>query len=149
MTVGIICNREVVVAHKDTSILEAASLMREYHVGDLIIVEDNGNLRTPVGIVTDRDIVIETVAKGIDPESVTVGDIMSYEIAVARENDDLLDSLKQMRGKGVRRMPVVDDVEGLVGIVTVDDMIELLAEQLRDIADLIGKERKNEEIQYE
>ena len=145
MSVGIICNREVVIVEGSATIPEAAKLMREYHVGNVVVIEERDGLNYPVGILTDRDIIIELIAKEIDINSVTVGDIMSSEIKLARENDDVTDTIKQMRYKGVRRMPVIDERGALVGIVALDDLIDLLAEQLKGLADLIGKEHIREE----
>ncbi|WP_374089076.1 CBS domain-containing protein [Methylomicrobium lacus] len=141
MTLKTLCNREVLVAAKDDSILEAAKLMREYHAGDVIIVEERNGARYPVGIVTDRDIVIELIAKEIAIDSVTVGDLMCRELVLAREEDSLFDAIKLMRQKGIRRLPVVDLHGALAGIITADDLIELTTEQLRDIAGLIGREQ--------
>ncbi|WP_024297308.1 CBS domain-containing protein [Methylomicrobium lacus] len=141
MTLKTLCNREVLVAAKDDSILEAAKLMREYHAGDVIIVEERNGVRYPVGIVTDRDIVIELIAKEIAIDSVTVGDLMCRGLVLAREDDSLFDAIKLMRQKGIRRLPVVDQNGALAGIITADDLIELTTEQLRDIAGLIGREQ--------
>lgn len=145
MSVGIICNREVVIVEGSATIPEAAKLMREYHVGNVVVIEERDGLNYPVGILTDRDIIIELIAKEIDINSVTVGDIMSSEIKLARENDDVTDTIKQMRYGGIRRMPVIDERGALIGIVALDDLIDLLAEQLKGLADLIGKEHIREE----
>ena len=145
MSVGIICNREVVIVEGSATIPEAAKLMREYHVGNVVVIEESDGLNYPVGILTDRDIIIELIAKEIDINSVTVGDIMSSEIKLARENDDVTDTIKQMRYGGIRRMPVIDERGALIGIVALDDLIDLLAEQLKGLADLIGKEHIREE----
>ncbi|HXH01705.1 MAG TPA: CBS domain-containing protein [Candidatus Competibacteraceae bacterium] len=144
MSVGEYCNREVVIAQRNTDIREAAKLMRAHHVGDLVIVEQRGEDRVPVGIVTDRDLVIEVLAQEVAPESITVGDIMAAELAVAREGDGLWDTLNRMRSLGVRRMPVVSASGSLVGILTVDDVLELLAEGLGDLAGLIRREMRRE-----
>lgn len=76
MNVGELCTREVIIAQRDTSVVEAAQRMRTYHVGNLVVVEDETNGRRPIGIVTDRDIVIAVVAAGVNPEALKVGDIM-------------------------------------------------------------------------
>jgi CBS domain-containing protein len=144
MTLKTLCNREVLVIGKDENVLEAAILMREYHTGDVIIVEERHGSRYPVGIVTDRDIVIELVAKGIAIESVTVGDLMCCELVLAREEDSLFDAIQLMRRKGIRRLPVVDENGALAGIITADDLIDLVAEQLQGIAKLIGREQARE-----
>ncbi len=145
MSVKTICNRQVIIAESNASIQEIAKLMREYHVGNVVIVEEQQGLRFPIGILTDRDIIIELVAKGADLTSVTAGDVMSTEIFNANEEDDVIDTIKQMRSKGIRRMPVVDKQGALVGIVALDDLLDLLAEQLKDLADLIGKEQNREQ----
>ncbi len=144
MTIGEICNCEVVLIDKDSSVQDAARLMRTHHVGDLIVAEERDGRRIPVGILTDRDIVIEVIAEGVDLGSVAVVDVMSVKLFTAREEDDTFDTIKAMQTKGVRRLPVVDKQGQLVGIVTIDDLIDLLAETLMDVAQLIAYERKRE-----
>lgn len=145
MTLETVCNREVLVVDKHDTILEAAALMRKHHAGDVVIVEERNGSRYPTGIVTDRDIVIELIAKGIPIDTVTVGDLRCRELVLAQQDDDLLDAIQLMRQKGVRRLPVVDKSGALIGIITADDLIELIAEQLQGIAKLIGKEQALEE----
>jgi len=144
MAVGEICNRDVVIAEKVLSVVDAAQLMRTHHVGDLVVVEEKAGRRHPVGIVTDRDIVVEVVAAGVDPDALTVGDIMGPEVATVRESEGLFEALRYMRGKGVRRMPVVDHEGILVGILTLDDLLSLLAEELTELAKLVSHERQRE-----
>ncbi len=144
MPIGELCNREVVIAEKSISVTEAAQLMRLHHVGDLVVVEDREGGRHPVGIVTDRDIAVEVVAAGVNPDALTAGDIMAADLATLRENEGLYEALRYMRDKGVRRMPVVDAAGALVGILTLDDLLSLLAEELTEIAKLVSHERKRE-----
>ncbi len=144
MLVGEACNREVVVVAKDAATDVAIGLMREYHVGDVVVVEDRLGQKIPIGILTDRDVVIELLAEGVDLDAVSVGDIMSYELHVAREGDGLTNTIKTMKQKGVRRLPVVNDQGGLVGILTLDDIIEIMAELLDDLAAVVKKEQKRE-----
>ncbi|OGI47994.1 MAG: histidine kinase [Candidatus Muproteobacteria bacterium RBG_16_65_34] len=144
MSIGEICNREVVFIRRDAGILEAAQLMRQYHVGDLVVVDAKQGGRRPVGIVTDRDLVIEVIAEGVDMSKVAVEDVMSFELVTAREEDDILDTMKRMRAKGVRRVPVVDGDGALVGILSVDDLLELLAEEITDLAKIITREQVRE-----
>ena len=148
MSVGELCNREVVICRPDDSIQEAAKLMRDHHVGDVIVVEDGDNGCVPVGILTDRDIVIELVAEGVDLNTVTSVDVTGGELVTAREGDDILTTIELMRGKGVRRIPVVNDEGGLEGILAVDDMIELFAEELTDLVRLFGRELKQEKKRH-
>jgi CBS domain-containing protein len=144
MLVGEICNREVVIANADESVMQAARLMRENHVGDVVVVEEQEGVRVPKGILTDRDIVIELIAQEVDLDEVDIGDVMSYELLIALESEDVLDILKRMRAKGVRRVPVVNQEGGLEGILTADDVIDLVAEQLKDLTGLT-KRQLNEE----
>lgn len=145
MRVGEYCNREVVVIEQDGSITEAARIMREYHVGNVIIVRSENGKQIPLGILTDRDIALEIVATSTDPETLRVGDAMSYELTTVNEDDDLMQLIEIMRDKGIRRVPVVDLDEALVGIITVDDLLDLLSEVFIDIVHLVDRQRKREE----
>ncbi len=145
MNVGELCNREVIIVGQDATVLEAAKLMRQYHVGDLVVIEKRQGASFPIGILTDRDIVIEIIAGEVDFDAVTVGDVMSYELITASEEDAIADTIKLMRDKGIRRVPVVNKQGELEGIIAVDDLIDLLAEQLKDIVALISCEKKREQ----
>ena len=140
MPIREICNREVVFSYPNHTVREAALLMREYHVGDLVVVEENGK-RKPVGIVTDRDIAISIVALGLDPDVITVGDIMGPELVTMRENQGVFETIQQMRFKGVRRLPIVGEEGALVGIVAVDDLVALFADELSELSKAIVREQ--------
>ena len=143
--VGEICKRDVVCASRDTTVASAAKLLRHHHVGSLIVVEPmNGDGRMPVGVVTDRDIVIEVTAVDLDPNVITVGDIMAPELITAPENLGILETMEVMRFKGVRRLPIVDRGGLLVGIVSIDDMLEVLAEELTDLTRVVAREQARE-----
>jgi CBS domain-containing protein len=144
MRVGEFCSREVVIVDREETIVEAARLMREKHVGDVVVVEERAGERFPVGILTDRDIVVQLVAAGIALDAVSIGDAMSFELATAREEDGLLDTIRQMQLKGVRRLPVVDAHGALVGILSVDDVLELISEQLSGLVTVITREQERE-----
>jgi CBS domain-containing protein len=133
-----------VIVHKGENAVEAAKLMRQYHVGDVVVVMDKDDKKIPVGILTDRDIVIELVAEQVDPESVSVGDVMSDHLITISESDELLDTIEQMRSKGVRRAPVVSKEGELVGILTLDDLLDVLAEAFNDLVLLTGREQRRE-----
>ena len=145
MSVGEYCNREVTVCTPETSISEAARLMHQAHAGNLIVIEETGPGNRPIGIVTDRDLVIEVLALNIDPNVLTVGDIMSTQPVTARENEDMFDVLARMRRAGVRRVPVVDGEGILIGLITLDDMLELFHEGLDDMMWLIRNEIEHEQ----
>ncbi len=143
MAAGDLCNREVIVASPDTSVAEAAALMRQFHVGDLVIVEDEQG-RKPIGIVTDRDIVVEIVAANLRPEDVTVMDIITEPVEVTTEDTDFWDALAQMRRRGVRRLPVVNAAGELQGILTADDAMELIGEAMTSMVALVSRELDRE-----
>lgn len=130
MNVGELCSREVVVARRDTGLVEAARLMREHHVGSVVVIQEEPAGRVPVGVLTDRDIVVAAVAKEMDPAKLTVGDVMSAGALVLREQDGVADALRVMRQKGVRRLPVVKNDGTLAGVLAIDDVLELVAEEM-------------------
>lgn len=145
MTVGDICSRDVVVAPKTETIVDAAKRMRSSHVGDLIVVEIRGGQHVPIGIVTDRDIVISVVAG--DPDHVNyllVSDVMSSDLITAGEHDDIESALKKMHEHGVRRLPIVDGVGALIGILTLDDVLQYLTAQQRELVALVAREQQQE-----
>lgn len=144
MSIGEICNREVVFVNRDTSVQAAAKLMRHYHVGSLVAADDIAGKRMPVGILTDRDIVMEVDAMELDPQVITVGDIMSSELITVPESEGILETMEVMRFKGVRRLPVVGGDGQLVGIVTIDDLLGILAEELTDLTRIVSKEQARE-----
>jgi CBS domain-containing protein len=145
MQVGEICTREVVCANADTTVAAAAKLMRQYHIGDVIVTRDTEGRRVPLGIVTDRDIVLGVVATELNATALTVGDIMGPELITAGEGEDVFDAVERMRNKGVRRMPIVQEDGTLVGIVSIDDVIEVLAEEMNSLARLISREQLHEQ----
>lgn len=141
MPISEICNTEVVTIRRNASIQETAQLMRERHVGDVVVVDELDGERMPVGIVTDRDIVIEVIAKGVALDKLTAGDIMSLDLITAQENDGVYETIQMMRVKGVRRLPVVNPRGGLFGILSVDDVIGLLSDEMGEVARLISHEQ--------
>jgi CBS domain-containing protein len=144
MTAGEYCNRDVVIIEKTGSIREAIKLMRDNHVGDVVVVEGDESASIPLGILTDRDIVIEILAKDIDLDAVNIGDVMSDQLVTVNNEAKLLDAIKLMRIKGVRRLPVVNEQSELQGILSVDDLLELVVEQLTDIVSLVSNEITHE-----
>ena len=113
-------------------------------MGDVVIVEEQEGERVPVGILSDRDVVVEVLAKEVPLEAVTVGDVMSDRLLTAQEDDEILETIKRMRTGGVRRVPVVDGAGALVGILALDDLIELISEQLTDLVGLLTTELRHE-----
>ncbi len=136
--------REVVTVTPGATLAECAQIMREQHVGSVVVIDDKGSHDRPSGIVTDRDIVVEAVALGLDPATLTAGDVMATPLATVREGDDILDALARMRENGVRRLPVLDDAGQLCGIVAIDNLLEAMSEQLDAVVGVIKSEQTRE-----
>lgn len=145
MHIGEICTRDVVCTAIETPVAAAAKLMRQYHIGDVIVTRNDGGKRIPLGIITDRDIVLSVVAAELAPGALTVGDIMGERLATAGEEEDVFETIQRMRNIGVRRMPIVDAEGALAGIVSIDDIIEVLAEEMTELARLISREQLREQ----
>jgi CBS domain-containing protein len=143
-TIAAICERDVICAGAETTVQAAAALMRRHHVGCIVIVDESTAGRVPAGIVTDRDIVIEVSALDLDPKVITIGDICTPNLQVVREGDGLLDAADIMRGRGVRRLPVVNERGELTGIISIDDLFEALTAQLSGMAGILCGEREQE-----
>ncbi len=136
--------RVVTIGRKGT-IVEAAHLMREHHVGDVVLVDEKGSERVPVGVVTDRDIVVAAIAQGIeDPSKILVEDIAAKDLVIAEADDDVSDVARLMLAQGIRRVPVVNALGALVGIITYDDLVAWMADELADFARLFTRQRKRE-----
>lgn len=144
MTAGEYCNRDVVFVGVADSLREAVQLMRTQHVGDVLVVEKLTGNNTPVGILTDRDIIIEVLAEDVDIDSLTVGDVMSELLITVTEDTGLPEILDVMRSHGIRRLPVIDRNGSLQGIISIDDILELLAELLQKLAILVKTEQQHE-----
>lgn len=144
MNVGEICSRVVVVAESNTPVQRAAKLMRDHHIGSLVVTEGAADARRPIGIVTDRDMVVGVVAANVDYRALTVGDIMSERPANIRETAGIFEATAQMRSGGVRRLVVVDEAGRLLGIVAMDDLIPVLAEEMSALAQAIHVAQRRE-----
>ncbi len=144
MNVGEICNRTTIFAYKSMSVSEAARLMLEQHVGSLAVVEETGTGRIVVGMLTDRDIVVAVVAHDFNAQTVRVADVMSSNPVTCRAEDSVADVLSLMQHHGVRRVPVTNAQDVLVGILTLDDLLEIVSENLHSFVRIIQSEQKRE-----
>ena len=127
---GKICTKPVVTASAQMTVEQAARAMRSRNVGALVVV----NAGRPVGMLTDRDVAVEVVAKGLDPDTARVGDVMRKRPITIREDMGILDAAKVFAKTGVRRLPVVTRSGVLVGVIAVDDLIMLLGNELGHVA---------------
>jgi CBS domain-containing protein len=144
MRVGDYCKRRVITVDSTADIVEVAKTMRDAHVGFLIVTEEGDPKRVPLGVITDRDIVLQVCAREVDPHSVTAADVMSRHPLVAREEDDLQDALQGMRLAGFRRVPVITHDGALCGVIAIDDSIEIITSLLSDISGSIRNEQQEE-----
>ncbi|KPK34427.1 MAG: histidine kinase [Betaproteobacteria bacterium SG8_40] len=146
MAIGEVCSRKVVFARKDESVAAAAKLMRENHVGCLVVTDEDNGKRVPVGMLTDRDITVGVVAPGLDADTILVGDVMSGELLSVQEDAGIAETVELMRVRGIRRLPVTDSDGALVGLIAADDILSLLAEEIAGIAGMVAREEKRERI---
>ncbi|HEX4984640.1 MAG TPA: CBS domain-containing protein [Burkholderiales bacterium] len=144
MSIGDLCSREVVCAGRDTSVSTAARLMREYHVGSIVVVDEQEGRRRPAGIVTDRDVTVAVVAPGLDPQVIQIGDLIGSELVCVPEDAGVAKVVDLMRRKGLRRIVVTDASGHLAGIVAADDVLSLLAEEMTGLASMVTRERQRE-----
>jgi predicted transcriptional regulator len=146
MKVGEMCQRNAITVLANDEIVTAARLMREKHVGFLVVVESAAQegAVVPVGVITDRDIVVSTIALGVNPKTVCVGDVMTRKPTVALAEDSIGDAICQMRHAGVRRLPIVGDYGHLVGVLSLDDVLTNRADELDAATTVITKGRQLE-----
>ena len=147
MTAGEVCNRQVVFARPETLVVDAVSLMRSHHVGDVVVVREPDGERAPIGILTDRDVAL-AVPRLLRLPRLRVADVMSVGPVTSTEHENLYDVLKKMQSHGIRRLPIVNARGGLEGILTFDDVIELLSEELTDLAKLVATEQKRDRVSH-
>ena len=144
MRIGEICTVQTIYCTRDETVQGAALLMRKHHVGDLVVVDQTDGERIPIGIITDRDIVVSVIALGLDPSSLLVGDIMSDDLLTTSEDDDVYETIERMRFRGIRRVPVVSSSGSLSGIVSVDDLLEFLAEEMGELSRISSHQQAHE-----
>lgn len=144
MLVADLCTREVVSIHATATVREAAEAMREHHVGALVVVTKPNGERIPVGMVTDRDIVVAVLAAGEDPATLMLADVMSQPVTTCTEAEGLFAAILAMRDRGVRRLPVLNAKGGLAGMVTADDIHRALCAYMTELGQALSREDRRE-----
>jgi CBS domain-containing protein len=134
MRIAEICSRDVACIDADASVRAAALEMRRRHVGCLVVVDRRDAEPVPRGILTDRDLAVEVLAVGADPDALTVEDVMTRQPITCSENDSLYETIDIMRVRCVRRLPVVGARGQLTGLVSVNDLNSALGTCLRELA---------------
>jgi CBS domain-containing protein len=136
MTAGRICVRSVHIAEPEESVRKAARRMAEADVGTLIVVDPE---RNPLGVVTDRDVALRCVAKGLNPDETAVSEVMTAPVLSVYESTPIEEALRRMAGISARRLAVTDAEGHLVGILALDDVVELLVEEAESIGRLLQR----------
>lgn len=142
MRIGDICTADVACISPRATVQEAADAMQRCHVGALVVIVDPQ--RRPIGVVTDRDIVIKVVAKGMNAQATSVANVMSTGVVTCKETHDVLDAIQRMKANGVRRLPVTREDGQLVGVVAADDILRAITSQLHGLSDAMLQEQMRE-----
>jgi len=144
MRIQDICTHRVATIGAGDSLIEATAVMRERHVGNVVVVEEIDDKRKVVGIVTDRDLIVSVVAAGLSPETLLVSDVMSKPVYCCGGTQDVFDAVAIMREQGVRRLPMLDEQGSLAGIIAADDIWIALSNQLKILGEITVRERIGE-----
>lgn len=142
MNVGRVCTREVIFIHATESLHAATQLMRDKRVGSVVVCEEEWGRRVPIGMITDRDVAMAALLRDAGLAKILVSQAMSRDPLVIREDEDVADALERMRASAVRRAPVVGGDGALVGLISIDDLLDVLVEQLSSIVHLIARQQK-------
>jgi CBS domain-containing protein len=147
MTLKGIFKPNVATIDRHVDVAQAAGLMRREHVGDLVVTDRRDGHIVPIGVITDRDLVLEIIACDADPADITVGDMIRRDLLTVDEDNGVDIALRKMHRAGVRRAPVVDGSGTLIGVISIDDVIEHIASQLGEIAGTIRHQQEIESSQ--
>lgn len=138
MIVADVSSRDPVIVFRNDTVADACRAMREHHIGSVVVVEDSRR-NGPIGLISDRDVAIGVVALGLDPETTLVDAVMRPGIVAVAETASVRDAIALMRDQGVRRLPVVDHGGHLVGLLAADDLLDLLAGEISDLAIMVSR----------
>jgi CBS domain-containing protein len=137
MNIGNLCSRHIVTIDSERSLASAAGLMRQHHVGSLVVTTDTLEGSRVAGVVTDRDLVVHVLALGLESSQVSIGDMAHHQVVSVFEDDDITQAIQVMREAGVRRLLVSDAESRLVGVVSLDDLLDACAAQMLGLAGVI------------
>jgi CBS domain-containing protein len=147
MKVSNFCSRKVAVVEPGATLREVSLVMRERHVGAVVVAENRQGLLYPVGIVTDRDIVVAAIAPGARPDAIRAEDMMERKLVVTRDSDTVFEALHAMSRHGVRRLPVIAHDGSLCGMVTADDLLRVMAAELASLASALSRGAERESVE--
>jgi signal-transduction protein with cAMP-binding, CBS, and nucleotidyltransferase domain len=146
MTAAELCTRTVVVTEPGASLAQAARLMRDQHVGCVVVVRETADGRQVLGLLTDRDVVTTVLARDMNPSTLRVEDVMTGDVVCVDEADSLRDVLATMQRRRVRRVPVVGPQQRLVGMIAADDVLRTLVDELQALSEVLGEQIKVERL---
>lgn len=138
-----VCKKDVVTIKKDASLINAAGLMREYHVGSIVVVEDNDDKDIVVGMLTDRDIAL-AISSSSKVESLKVHEIMHSQPVTAQKTAGIYEAIELMKKNGIKRLPITEKNGSLFGMISADDLLDLIAEEISNLAKLTDIQVKKE-----
>lgn len=146
MQAGEICRRDVVTTLAETPVVEVSRLMRKLHVGSVVLIEEHDAIKKPVGIITDRDLVLEVLTLEVNPQKLLAADLVRGDLIFCSYRDDIWQCMRVMQSHGIRRLPIVDHRLSLIGIITLDDIIDVLVTQLGELSRTISSEQNREKF---
>ena len=129
------CTQEVVTVRAEESLFEAARRMSERGVGTVVVIDAEG---TPIGMLTDRDITVKAVADGKDPRTTLVREVMHTDVVALNEERGVFETIRTMREQGIRRIPIVNSEGRLSGIISLDDLIMLMGEEMANLSGVVA-----------
>jgi CBS domain-containing protein len=144
MNIGEICSREVYVARPTESLAQAAREMCRRNVGTVVVVERQGELVRPIGIVTDRDIVRALVERAARIDELEIGSVMTWSPLAVQEDSQITEAIEFLSDSAIRRAPVISDTGELVGIVSIDDLLPIVSEELGALTKLMERQTHRE-----
>ena len=145
MNIGEVCSREVYIVRPAEPLADAVAEMHKRHVGALVVVEEKPDQVRPVGVITDRDVIRAQVLQGRALTHLAIADAMTAHPLTLQETCGIAEAIRQMSARGVRRAPVVSESGDLVGIVSFDDLLPVVSEQLAALAKLIGDQARGQD----
>lgn len=144
MAIKSICTSNVVTIKKTATLTDAVKLMANNHVGSIIVVEIIGERIMPLGILTDRDIAL-TIGNSQKPGAIKVEQVMQSAPVTISENDGIYEAIFKMQEFGVKRLPVIQADGSLIGIVSKDDILKLIAEEINHLSKINVNQIRNEQ----
>lgn len=137
MKIASLCTRRVVTVDGQATLVQAAALMREHHVGALVVTTQAEQGVGVLGVVTDRDLVVEALARGLDPSASRAAELASEALVAVGEEAEAATAVAEMQRAGVRRLLVTDADGRLVGLLSLDDLLRGFADDLASLAGVI------------